>query len=136
MLEVHAAGLALPARARADHEIVRAAHDRIDKLIHERWDIAAVAIQKHYDLAFGRNRANARRACAPIATRRCHHTRASFARAFGGAIAAAIIDNDHFIGNTGRETFAHHARDRFFLVECRNNDGDLAHRKTSQPEVK
>src|ERR1051326_6126149 len=34
LLEVHAAWFALSARARTDHEIVRPAYDRLDKVIH------------------------------------------------------------------------------------------------------
>src|SRR5262245_57508274 len=52
LLKIHAAGLALPARARADHEIVRSARNRRHHLRYERWDVAPIAVEKHYDVAF------------------------------------------------------------------------------------
>src|SRR5262245_60319503 len=52
LLEIHAAGFALSARARADHEIVRSACDGFHKLTHEVGHVAAVAIEKNYDVTF------------------------------------------------------------------------------------
>jgi hypothetical protein len=51
LLEIHAAGLALTARSRSDHKIVRAPREWIDQLIHELRAIAAVAIEKYNDIA-------------------------------------------------------------------------------------
>src|SRR5215468_5373644 len=50
LLEIHAAVFALSARARADHEIVRAARDGINKLIHEGGHVAAVTIEKNHNV--------------------------------------------------------------------------------------
>src|SRR5438552_13106363 len=44
LLEVHAAKFTLPSRAGADDEIMGPTHDWINKLIHQRRDVAAVAI--------------------------------------------------------------------------------------------
>src|SRR6266542_2154470 len=136
LLEVHAARFTLATRARADHEIMGPTHDWINKLIHQRRDVAAVAIYKHNDVAFSRKRTNACRACAPISTRCGRHARACFTRALGCAIGAAVIDHDHFVRYTGRETFAYHAGDWFLLVKRRDNDRHVAHRKTSHARVK
>src|SRR6266403_4124779 len=130
LLEVHAAGFALATRARADHEIMRAARDWVDKLIHERGNVAPVAIKKHNNLAFGRKRANSRSARAPVATGLGYYARAGFARAFGCAISAAVVDDDQVIRQTGRQTFAHDSGDRFLFVKRRDNDRHVAHRKT------
>ena len=97
LLEVHTAWFALPARARADHEIVRAARDWVHKLIHKRRDIAAVAVEKYNDLAFRRKSADARCTCAPVTARRSHDARTRFTRTFGRVIGAAVIDHDHLV---------------------------------------
>src|SRR4051812_16939848 len=51
LLEVHAAALALPARAGPDDEILFAPPDWVDKLKHEFRAIAAIAIEKDNDVA-------------------------------------------------------------------------------------
>ena len=118
-MEIHAAGLALPPRARADHEIVRPACDRLDELWYERWNVAAVAIEKYYDVIprlRERDGARACRARSPVTTRRSYDVRAGFTCPLGCAIGAAVINDNHFAGHAGREAFANHAGDRFLLV--------------------
>jgi hypothetical protein len=136
LLEIHAVGFALASRTRANNEIVRAARDWVDKLIHKRGDIAPVAIEKNNDLAFGRKSANARCACASVTAGRSYHARTRFTRALGSAIGAAIIDHDYLVWQSSRETFSYDASDRFLLVQRRDNDGDVAHRKASHALVK
>src|SRR6185437_65167 len=105
LLEIHAAGFALSAGARADHEIVRAAPNGINKLIHERGHVAAVAIEKNHNVTFGRKRTNADGASASVSTRRGHHVRACFMCALSGSIGAAVINDDHLVGQASCETF-------------------------------
>jgi hypothetical protein len=136
LLEIHAAGFALPARSRADHEIVRPACDRLDELRYEPWNIAAIAIEKQYDVAFWRNRSNACRTCSSITSRRSCDARAGFTRPLRCAICAAVINNDHFLGYAGREAFANHAGDRVLFVQRRDDNRHFAHRKTSHALVK
>src|SRR6266496_4773085 len=52
LLEIHATRLALAARARTDHEIMRAVYDWIDYTMHKFRAIAAVPIEKNDDIAF------------------------------------------------------------------------------------
>ena len=52
LLEIHAARLTAPPRARADHEIILSCKNWIDKVIHELGAIASVAIEKYDDIAF------------------------------------------------------------------------------------
>jgi hypothetical protein len=118
-LEIHAAGFALTARARSDREIVRSTRDRFYKPRYERWHVAAVAIEKHYDVIprlRDRNRVNACRARSPVTTRRCYDARSGFTRPLSCAIGAAVINNDYFARHAGREAFVNHARDRFLFV--------------------
>src|SRR6478752_6563516 len=115
-MEIHAASFALPARARADNEIVRPSCDRLDELRYERWNVAAIAIEKQYDVTFPRNRASACRARSPVTTRRSYDARAGFTRPVGCPIGAAVINHNHFDGDASREAFANHAGDWFFLV--------------------
>src|SRR5438105_15401330 len=61
---------------------------------------------------------------------------ASSARAFSRWIRAAVIHDDDFARNIGLETFAEDARDRFFLVQRRNDYGNAGHRKTMCAAVK
>jgi hypothetical protein len=116
LLEIHAAGLALPACARADYEIMRPACDRLYELRHERWNVAAIAIEKHYHVTFPRNRAGTCSASPTVTTRRSYDARPGFTRPVGCAISAAVINHNHFDGDASREAFANHIGDRFFLV--------------------
>jgi hypothetical protein len=119
LLEIHAAGFALSARSRADYEIMRPVDDRLDELWYERWNVAAIAIEKYYDVVprlRERDRASACCARSPITTRRNYDSRAGFTRPLRSTICTVVINDDHFAGHAGRETFANHARDRFFLV--------------------
>src|SRR5262249_42383531 len=116
LLEIHATGFAFSARARADHEVVRSAHDRSHHLWYERWNVAAIAIENHNDVTFGRNRAGPCRARPPVTAQRSYDVRAGFTRSLGCAIGAAVINDDHFAGHAGREAFANHAGDRLLLV--------------------
>ena len=141
LLKVHAARFALASRTRTDHKIVFSGDDWIDKLIHKLGAIASVAIEKNYDVGLPRKRADSGHARAAVTRFWLRYdSRTRFTRAFCGSIAAAVIDNDHFVGQTGRQTFAHHSRDGFFFVQCRDNDADMRgvgfHRKTSQALVK
>ena len=90
--------------------------DRLDELRYECWNVAAIAIEKHCDVTLPRNRASACRACSPVTTRRSYDARSGFTRPLGGAIGAAVINDNHFDGHACREAFANHAGDRFFLV--------------------
>jgi hypothetical protein len=93
--------------------------DRFHQPRYERWNVAAVAIEKHYDViprARDRNRVNACRARSPVTTRRSYDSRAGCTRPLGCAIGAAIINHDYFAGHAGREAFANHAGDRFPFV--------------------
>src|SRR4026208_941490 len=76
LLEIHTAGFALSARARADHKIVRSARYGINKLIHKSGNVATVAIEKNHSVTFRRKRTNAGGASASVSTRRSHHARA------------------------------------------------------------
>jgi hypothetical protein len=95
---------------------VRFAGDRFHQLRYERWNVAAIAIEKHYGVTIPRNYASACRACSPVTTRRTYDARAGFTRPLGCAIGAAIINDNHFGGHAGGEAFTNHAKDRFFLV--------------------
>jgi hypothetical protein len=105
-------------------------------LRYERWNVAAIAIEKHYDVTVRRNCASARRARSPVTARRNYDARAGFTRALGCAICAAVINDNHFAGHAGRKTFTHDAGDRFLLVQRRDDNRDVAHRKTSHALVK
>jgi hypothetical protein len=116
LLEIHAAGFALPARSRADYEIMRPACDRLHELRYERWNVAAIAIEKHYGVTFPRNRTSACRARSPVTPWRSYDARPGFTRPIGCAIGAAVINDNHFDGHASREAFANHAGDWFLLV--------------------
>ena len=111
------------------------ARDWIHELTHKRRHVAAVAIKKYDDVAFRRDRPHARHAGAPVSARRSYDARASFTRARGCAIGAAVIDHNHFLRQTGRETFAYNAGDWFLFVQSRNNNRNI-HRRTSDAVVK
>ncbi len=65
-----------------------------------------------------------------------HDARSDFTRAIGGLIAAAIINDDDFARNFCPKAFTDHVRYRLFLVERGDDDGDVAHRRTSHAPVK
>jgi hypothetical protein len=93
--------------------------DRFDELRYERWNVASVAIEKHYDVIprlRDRNHASACRARSPVTPWRSYDARPGFTRPIGCAIGAAVINDNHFDGHACREAFANHAGDRFFLV--------------------
>src|SRR5207245_11079162 len=69
-------------------------------------------------------------------SRFAHDFCASSPRAFSRSIRAAVIHDDDFARNIGLETFADDARDRFFLVQRRNDYGNAGHRKTMCEAVK
>src|SRR5262249_62262352 len=108
--------LASRARAGADHEIMSSSCDRLDDRQHKRWNVAAMAIEKHYGVALRRDGANTRLARSPVTAGRSYDARAGFTRPLGCAIAAAVINDNHFAGHAGRETFANHIGDRVLLV--------------------
>ncbi len=103
LLEIHAARLAFSARARADHKILFAPPDRVDQLGHELGTIAAVAVQENNEIALGRQRANSSGAGAAVTG--CWFRDDFSARGEGALsrpIAAAIIHDDDFAGQTSR----------------------------------
>src|ERR1700720_442974 len=75
LLEIHSARFASSSGSRADPEIVRPACHGFDELIHERGRVAAVAIEKNHNVAFGRKRTNPGGASASVSARRGHHSR-------------------------------------------------------------
>src|SRR5204862_6893146 len=112
-------GVARPSSARADNEFVRFARYRFHQLRHERWNVAAITIEKHYDVIprlRDRHRARACRARASVTTQRSYAARAGFTRSLGCAIGAPVINDYHFARHAGGEAFANHAGDRFLLV--------------------
>src|SRR6266404_2376524 len=135
LLKIHAARFALAPCARTDHKIVFSGDDWIDELIHNLGAIASAAIEKNYDVGLWRKRADSGHARAAVTRFWLRHdSRACFTRTLRGSIAAAIIDNDHFVGQTSRQALAHHRGDGFFFVQRRDNDADMRgvgfHRKT------
>jgi hypothetical protein len=109
----------LPARARTDHKIVRPTRDRFYQPRYERWNVATIAIQKHYDVIprlRDQNRLNSCRARSPVTTRRCDDSGASCTRTLSCAIGAAVINDDYFARHAGCEAFANHAGDGFLFV--------------------
>src|ERR1051325_4704524 len=137
LLQVHAAGLALPAGARTDHEIVRAARDRLDQLRNEFGAIAAVAVEKYHNVALRRNRAHTRGTGATVsAYGLAHHPGAGGTCDCSRSIRAAVVGHDYLVRNGRGKTFAHNVRDWFFLVERRDNDGNEHYRNTSHAAVK
>src|SRR5262249_6807561 len=136
LLEIHAARFTLSAGSRADHEVVRPSGDWIDKLLHEPWDVTAVAIEKNHNVTFRRKRTNAGSASASISARCGHHPRACFPCAFGGSICTAVINDDDLVRQTRRETFVYDAGNRFLFIKRGDNDRHVAHRKTSHALVK
>ena len=93
-----------------------ALHDWLDKLRDKSRNVAAIAVQKHYDRTFRQNPTRACRARSSVTPRRSYNTRSSFTRPLGCAIGAAIINDNHFGGRAGCKAFANHAGDRFLLV--------------------
>jgi hypothetical protein len=72
----------------------------------------------------------------PVTTRRIYDARAGFKRPFRRPIGAAVINDNHFGRHAGREAFANHTCDWFFLIERGDDNRHLAHRKTSHALVK
>src|SRR5215208_6545682 len=107
---------------------MRTACDRLDELWYERWNIAAIAVEKHYDVTFRRSRTHACSARSPVTPRGIYNARSSFTRPLGGAIGAAVINDNHFDGYAGRETLANHLADGFLLVWRGDDNGRFAHR--------
>src|SRR6266496_3525869 len=124
LLEIHAARFALSAGSRADHEIVRPACHGFDKLIHERGYVAAVAIEKNHNVAFGRKHTNAGGASASVSARRGYHARTCFMCAQGSSIRTAVINDNDLVRQTCRETFTHDGGDWFLLIKRGDNDGN------------
>src|SRR4029450_12171458 len=131
LLEIHAARLALAAGSRANHEIICPTCHGFDNLIHERGPVAAVAIEKNHNVAFGRKRTNTGGARVSVSARRGHHARAYFMSAFSSPIRTAVINDNDLVRQTCREAFAHDAGDRFLLIQRGDNDRDAAPLTTS-----
>ena len=103
LLEIHAPGFALPAGTRANHKILLSVGDGPNKSFHQFRTIAAVAIKKGDDPTFRGHSSNSGSAGATVTGRRLsYHLCAGRLRAFGRAIRAAIIDHNHFVGQTCR----------------------------------
>jgi hypothetical protein len=43
-------------------------------------------------------------------------------RALSSSIGAAVINDDHLVGQTSCETFTHNAGNRFFFIQRGDND--------------
>jgi hypothetical protein len=94
----------------------------INKLIHERGHVAAVAIEKNDNVTFGRKRTNAGGASTSVSTRSGYHARACFMCALSSSIGAAVINDYHLVGQTSCETFTHNAGNRFLFIQRGDND--------------
>ena len=114
---------------------MRASRDGIDELLHKLRTIAAVAVEKDHNVAFGLQGCNSGRTCTPVSARSFHNAGPGFSSAFRCSIGAAVVDNDDLGGNLGRD-FTHNAGNRLFFIERWNDDRDAAHRKTSRALVK
>ncbi len=117
----HTARLALPACARTDHEVMRAAHNRLDQRRNEARNVAAIAIEKNDQIAFRGNCRHARRTSATVSARRRNHSCSFVSSAFRGLVCAAIINNNDFARSSRCDYFTHDLRDRLFFVERRND---------------
>ena len=115
---------------------MRAGDNWIDKLIHELRTIASVAIQENDDLAFRSQRCYSGGARASVSVRGFHDASAGLEGAFRSSVSAAIVDHYDLGGNFCRRGFPNDPGDRFFFVERGNDDGNTAHRRTSQALVK
>src|SRR5262249_32135206 len=104
-----------------DHKIVRPAGDWIDKLIHEPWDVTAVAIEENDNVTFRRKRMNAGSASASISARRGHQTRACFLCALGGSICAPVINDDDLVRQPRPKTLGHNTGDWFLFIKRGEN---------------
>jgi hypothetical protein len=128
LLKVHAARLASPARARANHEIVRPRFNRRDEPTHQLRAIAPVAVHKNYDLALVCDRACARQTRAPVAASRLgDDARARLARTLRRAVVAPVINHDHLRRDLTRHG-AHDRPNRLLLVQSGDDDGDACGR--------
>ncbi len=121
-----AAGLAPPARARADDEIEMVGADRLDQRGDRRRIIGTVAIHEHQDIV-GSREPRRREAGAAIAAADIDHLGARFARTRRGAVSAAAVGHDDPIDRRAGKR-AHHRTDRLLLIERRYDDDDLRHR--------
>src|SRR5438067_13319145 len=110
---------------------MRAARDWIDKLVHYRGHITAIAIQKHNNLAIGRKRANTSCARSSVTAGSGHYARAGFTSAFGCTISAAVVDDDQVTRQTGRQTFTHDSANRILLIKRRDTDRHVPQRIAS-----
>src|SRR5205823_364815 len=86
LLRVHTARLASPACARTDHEVLCAAHNRLDQRRNKARNVAAIAIEKNDQIAFMENCRHARRAGATVSARRRNHSRSCVSGAFRGLV--------------------------------------------------
>ena len=111
--------------------------NRIDKLLHKLGAIAAITVEEHDDVAFRRKRAGASYACAAVTVLWLRYNFcARSSRTVRSLISAAVIHHDDLGRDFCRGDFAHHSRNRLFLVKCRDDDRYVAHCKTSHALVK
>jgi hypothetical protein len=83
---------------------------------YQRWDVASIAIEEHYDFTIRRDRTSAGSARSPVATRRSYDSRAGLTRPLCRSIGATVINDNYFDEHAGRETFANYAGDWVLLV--------------------
>ena len=124
LLRVHATGLAFPAGARTNDKVVRTADDRLNQSRNETGNVAAVAIEKHDQIAFLGNRRCARRTGATVSAWRPNDSCSRVSGAFRRLVCTAIVNDDGFARNFRRDYFTHHLRDRLFFIQSWNDNGN------------
>src|SRR5262249_19597713 len=117
---VHAAGLALAARACTEDEVVGAGDDWLEQQRHELGTVAAVTVDEYDDGAVPRSTRTRCTGAAIAALPFDEYLRARIPRALDGAIIAAAVDDDDLI-DCGARDGADHLPDRLFLVERRDH---------------
>src|SRR5438552_17185462 len=96
LMPVHASSLAPTTRTRRNHEIMRPFNYRLDQPIHHFRIVTAVAVKKHDDFAISREQAQSGTKRPPVSSLRlCHDASSGCCCNFGGAIGAAVINDDY-----------------------------------------
>src|SRR6185437_15516135 len=87
-------------------------------------DIAAVAVKKANDVAFGVHRTQSRRAGPTITgLRLADHARTRGCSPLGSPVGRTVVHHDNLV-DVLREDFAHDICDRCFFIETWNDDAD------------